>query len=155
MKMLDQTALDALTAQARQSPRLRANHNFHQELTEPVQRLAIAMEPDTLVLPHRHPHTWEVLFALRGRFVVLIFDDGGQVLTRCVLGEACPLLEIPAGSWHSVLSLDAGGVIFEVKQGAYQPVAAQDVADWSAGQTAAQLNGWYAVAQAGARYARN
>ncbi|HBW4050711.1 TPA: cupin fold metalloprotein, WbuC family, partial [Klebsiella pneumoniae] len=27
--------------------------------------------------PHRHPHTFELLLPLRGRFVVLNFDDRG------------------------------------------------------------------------------
>ncbi len=53
------------------SPRLRAHRNFHPELTDPVQRLAIAMEPGTYIRPHRHPHTFELLLALSGRFVVL------------------------------------------------------------------------------------
>ena len=37
------------------------------------------MEPDTCIRPHRHPRTWELLTALRGRFVVLHFDDSGTV----------------------------------------------------------------------------
>ncbi|MEY7168409.1 WbuC family cupin fold metalloprotein, partial [Enterobacter hormaechei] len=37
------------------------------------------MEPGTYVRPHRHPHTFELLLPLRGRFVVLNFDDRGTV----------------------------------------------------------------------------
>ncbi|WP_259270574.1 aldo/keto reductase, partial [Klebsiella pneumoniae] len=32
------------------------------------------MAPGTYVRPHRHPHTFELLLPLRGRFVVLNFD---------------------------------------------------------------------------------
>ncbi|WP_035384633.1 WbuC family cupin fold metalloprotein [Ferriphaselus sp. R-1] len=153
MKRLDHAALDQLAQQAQHSPRLRANHNLHEQLSDPVQRLAIAMEPDTLVLPHRHPHTWEVLFALRGRFVVLVFDAEGQtVVERTVLGEDTSVVELPAGAWHAVMSLDSGGVIFEVKQGGYVPVPASDTAAWSAGLDAATLNTWYASAEVGATY---
>jgi len=130
LKQLTDLMLDALTVQARQSPRRRANHNLHQELSDPVQRLAIAMEPDTVVLPHRHPHTWEMLFPLRGRFVVLHFDEEGRVVERVVLGEDCNVLETPAGTWHSVQSLDSGGVIFEVKHGPYAPLVEADHAPW-------------------------
>src|SRR5512139_4338411 len=101
MKQLTDTMLDELAVQARQSPRLRANHNLHPELPDPIQRLAIAMEPDTLVLPHRHPHTFEVLLPLRGRFVVLTFDGTGQVTERIVLGEECSVLELPGQTWHA------------------------------------------------------
>ena len=149
MKKLTFADLTSLGQQARQSPRLRANANLHRELTDPIQRLAIAMEPDTLILPHRHPHTWEVLTALRGRFTVLVFNDAGRVTERAVLGEDTGVVEIPAGGWHAVLSRDAGGVIFEVKHGPYAPIADADVASWSKGRTAAELNAWYALAQVG------
>ncbi|MDO8990981.1 MAG: WbuC family cupin fold metalloprotein [Sideroxyarcus sp.] len=149
MKKLTAADLTSLCRQARQSPRLRANSNLHEELTDPVQRLAIAMEPDTLILPHCHPHTWEILTALRGRFTVLVFDDGGRVIQRAELGEDTSVVEIPADAWHAVLSLDAGAVIFEVKHGPYAPIADADVAAWSKGRTAADLNAWYAVAQLG------
>ena len=149
MKKLTFADLTTLGQQARQSPRLRANSNLHRELTDPIQRLAIAMEPDTLILPHRHPHTWEVLTALRGRFIVLLFDAAGRVLERAVLGEDTSVVEIPAGGWHAVLSRDAGAVIFEVKHGPYAPIAETDVAAWSKGRTAAELNAWYALAQVG------
>ena len=156
MKGIDQAALDALAQQAAQSPRRRANLNLHGELSDPVQRLAIAMEPDTLVLPHRHPHTWELLTPLRGRFLVLYFDDAGQITARTVLGEAHRVLEQPAGEWHAVLSLDAGGVIFEVKQGPYQPLGPADIAPWAAQEEARDagraLRAWYVSAQPGDVY---
>lgn len=151
MKKITVTDLAVLGQQARQSPRLRANSNLHAQLDDPVQRLAIAMEPGTLVLPHRHPHTWEVLSALRGRFTVLVFDGSGKVACRCELGTDASVVEIPAGSWHAVLSRDTGAVIFEVKHGPYQPIPAADVASWSQGRSAAELNAWYALAQVGER----
>lgn len=153
MKKITATHLSDLSDQARLSPRLRANFNLHQELIDPIQRLAIAMEPDTLIMPHRHPHTWEILTALRGRFTVLIFDDEGRVIERAELGEDASVVEIPAGGWHAVLSRDAGAVIFEVKHGPYTPIADADIAAWSKGRTAAELNALYTVAKIGDRIA--
>ena len=149
MKKLTFAALTALGQQAQQSPRLRANSNLHGELTDPIQRRAIAMEPDTLILPHRHPHTWEVLTALRGRFTVLVFDDAGKVTERAELGVDTSVVEIPAGGWHAVLSRDAGAVIFEVKHGPYAPIAEADIAAWGKGRSSAELNAWYTVAKVG------
>ncbi len=149
MKQLTSSMLDTLAGQAQQSPRLRANHNLHTDLDDAIQRLAVAMEPDTLVLPHRHPRTFEVLLPLRGRFVVLVFDNSGRVSERVVLGEECSVLEFPANTWHAVLSLDKGGVIFEVKHGPYAPIAKPDIAAWSHGVDAATLNAWYAKAVVG------
>ncbi len=155
LKSLTSAQLDQLSQQAQQSPRLRANWNAHEQLDDPIQRLAIAMEPGTYVRPHRHPHTWELLYPLRGRFVVLHFDEQGVVTARTVLGQDCALLENPAGAWHAVLSLDVGAVIFEVKHGPYLPLAEADQAPWSPAADAAavaEILAWYAHAQVGDRF---
>ena len=157
MKSLTPASLDVLVRQAQNSTRRRANLNLHDALDAPVQRLAIAMEPDTVVFPHRHPQTFELLYPLRGRFLVLHFDDAGTVTQRAVLGEDCALIENPAGAWHAVLSLDSGGVIFEVKQGPYVPVGEADTAPWSRTNSAAEaqaLLAWYGEAKVGERLVR-
>lgn len=157
MKQITLSDLQQQSEAAASSPRLRAHRNLHPELSDPVQRLAIAMEPGSYVRPHRHPHTFELLFPLRGRFVVLTFDEQGCVTQRTVLGEECAALEMDAGTWHAVLSLDSGGVIFEVKHGGYQPVAEQDSAPWAPAEGqpgTAELMDWYASAQPGDAYGR-
>lgn len=149
MKQLTEEILDELSLQAKNSPRRRTNYNLHEDLNDPIQRLAIAMEPDTSVLPHRHPHTWELLYPLRGRFIVLHFDETGMVIDRAVLGEDSQLVENPAGRWHAVLSLDTGGIIFEVKHGPYTPQVEADVMQQNSYST--NLNDWYASARIGDR----
>lgn len=150
MKRIFASQLDELVSAARASPRRRANLNLHQRLDDPIQRLAIAMAPETLIRPHRHRQTWELLIPLRGRFVVLTFDEGGIVSGRAVLGEDAALLEMPAGQWHAVLSLDPGGVIFEVKHGPYLPTEPADFAPWVAADlTPAAVLTWYASAGLG------
>lgn len=158
MKQISPATLTALSQQAQNSPRQRANHNLHPQLDDPIQRLAIAMEPGTYVRPHRHPHTWELLHALNGSFIVLEFDDHGVVLTRTLLGtqeNAVRMVELAAGSWHAVLSCDSGAVIFEVKHGPYQALAEADLAPWSAAAdtpAAKMLMAWYATTQVGERW---
>lgn len=152
LKLITPQTLDQMASQAQASARRRANRNLHEELSDPIQRLAIAMEPDTYVRPHRHPHTWELLYPLRGRFVVLHFDEAANVIARTVLGAESAVVETPAGVWHAVLSMDPGGVIFEVKHGPYTAIAPQDYAPWSPAEgsvEAVKLNQWYALAQAG------
>jgi cupin fold WbuC family metalloprotein len=155
MKQFNYADVDALTRQAQTSARRRMNFNFHEDLADPIQRLAIAMEPDTYIRPHHHRHTWELLTALRGRLVVLQFDADGTVTDRAVLGESTSIVEMPAGGWHAVLSLDPGAVIFEVKHGPYAPFSEDDFAPWSpAADDAASrdLMAWYATATAGQRW---
>lgn len=152
MKRITISNLADLGHLAQQSPRLRMNSNLHTDLTDPIQRLAIAMEPGTLIMPHRHPHTWEVLTALKGSFTVLVFDDAGTVTERAELGEDASVVEIPAGGWHAVLSREVGSVIFEVKHGPYTPITDADVADWGKIGNPPELNAWYAKAQVGDRH---
>lgn len=121
MKQITFDDLKQQSSAAASAPRLRAHRNFHPELSDPVQRLAIAMEPGTYIRPHRHPHTFELLLPLSGRFVILNFDEQGVVTRRVVLGEECVALEMDAGTWHSVLSLDHGGVILKLNMVAISP----------------------------------
>ncbi|OZT15122.1 WbuC family cupin fold metalloprotein, partial [Serratia marcescens] len=86
MKQITAHELTAMSEQAASVARLRAHRTLHEELSDPVQRLAIAMEPGTYIRPHRHPQTWELLTPLRGRFVVLQFNDDGVVTQRTLLG---------------------------------------------------------------------
>ena len=133
MKTLGTALLDSLADAARGSPRQRSHHNLHPSHEAPIQRLAIAMQPDTYVRPHRHRHTWELLIPLRGRFLFTAFDDQGVVQSRQLLGgtDGLSALEFDAGTWHTVTSLESGSVIFEVKEGPYVPVPESDMAGWS------------------------
>jgi cupin fold WbuC family metalloprotein len=152
-KSLTDDRSDLLTREAIASPRQRMNFNFHSELSDPIQRLAIAMEPATYIRPHRHRATWELLTPLRGRFVVLNFDDAGRVVERTVLGAGASVVEIADTSWHAVLSLDPGAIILEVKRGPYAPLAAEDFASWSPEtEHCGGLMAWYREAQVGQRW---
>ena len=140
LKMLMPALLDTLSDAARASPRHRSHHNLHPSLEASIQRLAIAMEPDTYVRPHRHPQTWELLIPLRGRFLFTAFDEHGTVRSRHLLGgaEGLAAFEFEAATWHTVTALEPGSVIFEVKEGPYVPVPASDLAAWSPPEGTAQ-----------------
>lgn len=155
MKRIDKQLLTSLSIQAVSAPRLRAHHNLHPRLDDNVQRLCVAMEPGTYVRPHRHmePETWEILLVLSGAVALLVFDDIGRVLERIELaaGGEVSAVEIPAGTWHAVASMETGTVVFEVKQGPYIPIAEANYATWSPaeGTGAARLEAWYHAAKAG------
>lgn len=137
-------------------PRLRKNLNVHASLDAPVQRLFNAMEPGTYIRPHRHarPNGWELMLAIHGRFAILLFNDQGKVADRF---ELSPLsgpvaVEIPANAWHTVVSLESGTVMFEIKEGPYTPVEDKDFAPWSPQETeirAQTLLAWWTTAKPG------
>jgi cupin fold WbuC family metalloprotein len=156
MKQIDAALLDSLTAKAKESPRKRAHHNLHPELNDPVQRLCIAMEPETYVRPHRHsePATWEILMVLRGSIALLFFDDSGKVIARNLLTAEGQIraIEFPQSMWHAPLSLEKGTVVFEVKQGPYMPIAEANLAFWAPAEDkpeAARFLEWYKHARPG------
>jgi cupin fold WbuC family metalloprotein len=84
MKQIDGKLLDELTGKAKDSPRKRINFNLHDALSDPLQRLCNAIEPETYIRPHRHadPDTCEVFIMLRGSAVLLFFDDSARVIDR-------------------------------------------------------------------------
>jgi len=133
MNILNQSNLDQLVAKARSAPRKRSHHNFHPTLDATVQRLAIAMEPEPYVRPHRHPQTWELYLPLQGAFKVLIFDGLGVVQNCYALGgtDGLRVFELAANTWHAVVALQPDSVIFEVKEGPYIQPTGADVAAWS------------------------
>ena len=125
--------LNDLITRARLSPRRRLNLNVHQQLDSAVNRLANAVEPDSYIRPHRHPHQWEMLVALVGRFDLIVFADDGRVQERQSLGgeHGSRVIEYPANSWHTLIARQSGSVFCEIKEGPYQPTQSHDfLAGW-------------------------
>ncbi|PLX95242.1 MAG: cupin fold metalloprotein, WbuC family [Desulfuromonas sp.] len=133
--LLNGALIDHLSEQARSHTRKRLNLNLHSSYEDPCQRLFIAIEPSSYVRPHRHlsPLRSETFLAIRGRLILLLFDDNGQLSrSMSLVGGGDPFgLEIPGGVWHSVFALDEGSVFFETKPGPYQPLSDKDWAPWA------------------------
>ena len=53
--IIDTELLDKVSEQAKASPRLRMNYNFHQSLDEKCHRFINAVDPGTEVPIHKHP----------------------------------------------------------------------------------------------------
>ena len=121
--------LNSITAQAQTNPRLRMNHNLHDSLQSGAQRLLNALEPGTILPVHRHRHTAETYILLRGRLRVFFHDSDGRVSESFLLDplEGQYGVHIPAGQWHSLEVLQSGSVIFEVKEGPYEPLGEGDM----------------------------
>ncbi|MFP4469906.1 MAG: WbuC family cupin fold metalloprotein [Bacteroidales bacterium] len=135
MIRIDDNILDQTSSKARQTDRKRMNHNFHPQLEDPINRLLNAMEPGTYIQPHKHedPDRFEVFLALRGRFVVFTFDDEGRIADHVMLDprEGRYGVEIPARTYHSLISLEPGSVAYELKEGPYLPFSAKNFAPWA------------------------
>ena len=153
MKICSAKEIQNVSARAASLPRLRAPHEFHASFQDPIQRLLNAIEPGSYVRPHRHSAAdrWEWFQALAGAAGILIFDNKGKVLERVDIRSAGPVygVEIPAGVWHTVVSLAPGTVLFEIKPGPYVPLTDKDFAQWAPPEgdaTCPRFAGWFSTA---------
>ena len=124
MKIINEALLDETTGRAKQSPRLRMNYNFHEHSDDPVNRLLNALEPGTYL--HLNPKKDEIFLLLRGRIAVFLFDNKGEITKTQILDpkEGVYGAEIKAGTWHGLLVLESGSVIYEIKEGPFAPLRA-------------------------------
>lgn len=67
--VIDKKLLDNVSEQAKASPRLRMNYNFHQSLDEKCHRFLNAVEPGTEVPIHKHPTKDETFVIMLGKKV--------------------------------------------------------------------------------------
>ena len=127
--VIDNLLLDKLTAQAKESPRLRMNLDLRNSAGDSSQRMLNAIEPGSVVPIHRHQKTSETVVVLRGRVVEEYYSSEGAVEANFDLAAGGPIcaLNIPAGQWHTLRALDPGTVILEMKDGPYEPVRECDV----------------------------
>ena len=121
--IIDKALLDMVSEQAKASPRLRMNYNFHQSLDEKCHRFLNAVEPGTVVPIHKHPTKDESFVLLRGRVRVTTHNDDGSIKDSVVLNpkEGLYGVDIPKGVWHKVEPLESGSVFFECKEGPFVP----------------------------------
>lgn len=131
MKIIDQALLNTVSAQAKDSPRLRMNYNFHQSLDEKFHRFLNAVEPGTDIPIHRHPTKDESFVVLRGKVKVSTYNDDGSVIESVVLCQEDGRygVDIPKNVWHNLESLEPDSVIFECKEGPFVPHEEEGILD--------------------------
>ena len=123
MKTIDQSLLNSVSAQAKESSRLRMNYNYHKSLDDKCHRFLNAVEPGTKVEIHRHPTKDETFVILRGKVRVTTHNDDGSIIEDYIL---CPEeggygVNIPKGVWHKLECIEENSVIFECKEGPFVP----------------------------------
>ena len=141
--VIDKQLLDELTAKAKESSRLRMNMDLRNSAEDTSQRMLNAIEPGSVVPIHRHQKTSETVVGLRGRVVEEYYSSkgvveashelaaGGDARSESGMTEVACALNIPAGQWHTLRALESGTVILEMKDGAYEPIGAEDVMERS------------------------
>lgn len=129
MRIIDGKLLNEVAMQAKESPRLRMNYNFHSSQQDKCHRMLNAVEPGTVIPIHRHPTKDESFVVLRGKVRCTTYKDDGSVIESVVLcvEEGRYGVDIPKGVWHTLESLASGSVVFECKEGPFLEHAVEGV----------------------------
>jgi cupin fold WbuC family metalloprotein len=132
---IDHQMLASLTDQARSSPRKRKNLNFHAISADPMHRMLHAMEPGTYVQPHKHenPDKREAFIILTGEVAAVQYTENGEVCDFIILDPETGNfgVEISPRTWHSLICLESGSVVYEVKDGPWDPADDKFFAPWA------------------------
>jgi cupin fold WbuC family metalloprotein len=119
---------------AGKSPRRRANQCFHSP-EETLQRMVNSCRSDTYVGPHRHgSHVKiEIFFVLKGKGVMVSFDDRGEITSCVTLDEKGPvkMVEIPPQNWHALVVFSEEASFLEIVEGKYDPVLHKELPKWA------------------------
>ena len=84
MKVINDQLIQEVIEQAKRSPRLRMNYNFHQSLDDKCHRFLNALEVGTQVPIHHHVTKDETFILLKGKVRVNIYDDNADVVDSVV-----------------------------------------------------------------------
>ena len=132
IKKIDRDLFARVAAEARQHPRLRLYHNFHRE-QDSVQSFFNVLQPGTYVRPLRHRRNasgtgFECFLVLQGAIGLLLFNGEGELQQQLHLSAKGPThgIEVAEDQFHTLVALEADSVIFELKQGPYQPAQDKD-----------------------------
>jgi cupin fold WbuC family metalloprotein len=122
--IIDTQTLDSLTAQAKASPRLRMNLDLRNSPEDQSQRMLNALELGTIMPIHRHRRSSETVVIIRGKIQWVFYDDKGIETERVTLDANGDLrmLNVERNRWHSLVCLEPNSVLFECKDGAYEPL---------------------------------
>ena len=125
---LDNKLFDSVFIQAKNSPRRRMHYDLRTSKADNSQRMLNVLMKDTVVHIHRHTDTSETVVICRGKVREEFYDAEGNKTAEFLLeaGGECPAVQVPMGQYHSLVCLEDGSVIFEAKDGAYDPERTED-----------------------------
>lgn len=152
MQVVTLELLHQLSAAARDTLRLRKNHNLHPNDNSLCHRLLNAIEPASYIRPHRHldPAKDEGFILMSGALGIITFRDNGKVAETVLLSNATGnrAVDISYGTYHTAVSLEPGTVFYECKAGPYLPLRDNEKASWAPEEGAAEAKAYLERLQA-------
>ncbi|RLC24507.1 MAG: cupin fold metalloprotein, WbuC family [Deltaproteobacteria bacterium] len=135
MIKIDQKLLDEMNLKSRSAKRGRAHYTFHKTDDDTLQRMLNAMQPGTYLQPHKHenPDKREVFLVLSGKFLVVEFEENGDIADHLILDASSQQFagEIAERKFHTVICLAPDSIAYEIKDGPYKPIDDKNFASWA------------------------
>lgn len=127
--IINKQLLDTLSSQAKASPRLRQAYDLRNTPEDNSQRMLNALEPGTVMPIHRHRKSSETMVIVRGSLIERFYDEDGNITEEVLMvpGGENPVVQVEKDRWHSLECLEPGTVLFESKDGKYEPLADEDI----------------------------
>lgn len=124
----DNSFFEDLSKKAKESLRLRVNFDLRNSPEDGSQRMLNALEPGTVLPIHRHRKSSEIMVVIKGSVKETFYNESGEMTSTWILksGENS-IIEIPVGQWHSLECLESGTIIYESKDGKYEPTSSEDI----------------------------
>jgi len=146
--VIDRALIEQKIEDAKKNTRKREIHNFHPSDQEALHRMLNSIQPGSYLRPHRHldPPKDEAFVLLKGSAGFAIFDmEQGLMKKEFILLDlerGTYGIDIRAGVWHTLFSLEADTVLYEVKPGPYTPLTDKDFAPWSPRDNSPEAHGF-------------
>lgn len=127
--IIDVALFNDISEQAKSNPRLRQNYDLRNTQEDNSQRMLNALEPGTIMPIHRHRNSSETMIVLKGKLKEYFYDDQGNIVGEwvCAPNSNYVGLNVPAGQWHNLECLESGTVLFEAKDGPWEPLKEEDI----------------------------
>ena len=135
--VIDRALIGQKIEDAKKNVRRREIHNFHSSDQDALHRMLNSIQPGSYIRPHRHsdPPKDEAFVLLNGAAGFVIFDaEQGPRKKEFILldyDRGTYGIDIRAGVWHTLFSLEPDTVLYEVKPGPFAPLADKDFAPWA------------------------
>ena len=76
-----------------------------------------AIEPGTVMPIHRRPDSSVTIVFSLGHFEEHLYDDSDRLIATIDMRPSGTVLNLPAGQWHNLKSLESGTVLLECQGG--------------------------------------
>ena len=134
LEKLNERIIEETLQKARNSIRKRAIYCFHTSNNE-IQRMVNAFLIDRYVQPHKHenPDKYDFCYILKGELAVVSFNDKNEISDSVILEEkgANKFVVVPPKVWHTSICLSNESVVYEMREGPYDPKTNKQFALWA------------------------